>query len=113
MRTPEQTVQLQLDAYNAKDLALFLSAYSDDIQITRLPQTTPSITGKAALGQHYAQNRFNRPDLHAKLLNRMVIGNKVIDHEWITGLSAQPMQVAAAYEVKDGLISQAWFISAE
>jgi hypothetical protein len=43
----------------------------------------------------------------------MVLGTKVIDHERISGVRAQPFEVAAVYEVNDGLICNAWFYAAE
>ena len=111
--SPEAAVQHQLEAYNARDLARFLAVYSEDVRLYRLPATEPALVGKAALAEMYATQRFNLPDLHAELLNRMVIGNKVIDHERISGVREQPFEVAAVYEVIDGLIRNAWFYAAE
>jgi hypothetical protein len=110
---PETAVQHQLEAYNARDLARFLAVYAEDIRIYRPPATEPAVAGKAALGEMYATQRFNRPGLHAELLNRMVISNKVIDHERIGGVREQPFEVAAVYEVIDGLIRNAWFFGAD
>ena len=42
-----------------------------------------------------------------------MFGNKVIDHERIRGVREQPFEVAAVYEVIDGLICNAWFYAAE
>lgn len=109
--SPEAAVQHQLEAYDARDLARFLAVYSDDIRLYRLPATEPAIVGKAALAEMYATQRFNLPGLHAELVNRMVIGNKVIDHERISGVREQAFEVAAVYEVIDGLICTAWFFS--
>ena len=109
--SPEAAVQHQLEAYNARDLARFLAVYSEDVRLYRLPATEPALVGKAALAEMYATQRFNLPDLHAELLNRMVIGNKVIDHERISGVREQAFEVAAVYEVIDGLICTAWFFS--
>jgi hypothetical protein len=111
--SPEAAVQHQLEAYNARDLARFLAVYSDDIRLYRAPATEPAVVGKAALAEMYATQRFNLPGLHAELLNRMVIGNKVIDHERIGGVREQPFEVAAVYEVIDGLIRNAWFFGAD
>jgi hypothetical protein len=111
--TPEALVQEQLDAYNARDLQRFVACYADDVTVWRLPATEPSIRGRQALAAHYAANRFQRPNLHAELLNRMVMGNKVIDHERITGIAAEPMQAVAAYEVAGGLIQRVWFLAPE
>ena len=107
---PVPPVQRQLDAYNARDLASFVAQYADDVRVFRLPATEPALVGKAALADHYAKNRFNIPELHAKLVNRMVFGNKVIDQETITGIGPDSVDGAAVYEVRDGLITTVWFI---
>jgi hypothetical protein len=107
--TPEALVQAQLDAYNAHDLQAFVACYSDDIKIYRPPATEPALAGKAAFADFYATQRFNLPGLQAQVLNRMVLGNKVIDHERITGLGDAPLEAAAVYEVTGGMISTVWF----
>ena len=109
MSNPLDLVERQLAAYNARDLATFLTAFHDDVEVTRLPGTAPSIAGKAALGKFYAENRFNLPQLHAEIVNRMVLGNKVVDHERITGLRPGVVEAIAVYEVEGGLIRTVWF----
>ena len=112
-KDPGAVAQRQLDAYNARDLPRFLAEYSDDVRLYRPPAADPTIQGKAALAAHYASQRFNLPGLHAELVNRMVLGNKVIDHERVSGVREQPFEVAAVYEVVDGLICKAWFYAAD
>lgn len=107
--TPTAVVQRQVDAYNRRDLDAFMATYSDSARLFRMPATEASLSGKAQMRDFYANNRFNMPTLHAKVLQRMVIGNKVIDHECITGLQADPIEADAVYEVVDGLIQQVWF----
>lgn len=107
--SPETPVQRQLDAYNARDLQAFLANYTEDVRVFRPPAPEPIMSGKPALAAHHANNRFNLPALHAKLVNRIVIGNRVIDHEHVTGIDAGTIEVAAVYEVTDGLISSVWF----
>ncbi|WP_149195322.1 nuclear transport factor 2 family protein [Luteimonas suaedae] len=104
---PADFVQRQLDAYNDHDLARFLQAYTDDVLVYRLPGVAPVLRGKPALADHYRRHRFNLPGLHAELIDRMVFGNKVIDHERVTGLSDSPVEVAAI--TAEG-ISKVWFV---
>jgi hypothetical protein len=106
-------VQRQLDAYNDHDLARFVACYTDDVQLFRPPQAEPVMNGKAAMAAYYAEHRFKLPALHAELVNRMVLGNKVVDHERITGLRDQPFEAAVVFEVTGGLISKVWFFNAE
>jgi hypothetical protein len=113
MNAVEAVVQEQLDAYNARDLARFVAVYNDEVRLYRLPASEPALVGKTALAELYATQRFNLPGLHAELVNRMVFGNKVIDHERISGVRDLPFEVAAVYEVVDGLIRTAWFYASE
>jgi hypothetical protein len=108
---PVDVVQRQCDAYNAHDLQGFLATYSEAIQIYYLPAIKPALSGKAQLTQFYGTERFNRPDLHADIVNRIVLGNKVIDHERVWGIAESPIEGIAVYEVDDGLIHVVWFVS--
>ncbi len=108
---PEDFVQRQLDAYSARDLERFVHEYTEDVVVYRLPGGEPILAGKAALAEHYRANRFNLSALHAELVNRMVIGNKVIDHERVCGVQDTPMEVAAIYEVSPSGITKVWFLS--
>jgi hypothetical protein len=106
-------VQRQVEAYNDRDLNRFVSTYSEKITVFRMPSIEPSIVGKARLADFYATQRFNLPDLHAEIVNRIELGTKVIDHERVWGVRAEPIEVAAIYEVAGGLIQRVWFFSPE
>lgn len=116
MADPVDVVQRQFDAYNRHDLEGFLVNFHDAMKGYRMPAVEPSIVGKAALREFYATQRFNKPALKAELLHRIVLGNKVFDHERITGLTETPLEMVAVFEVTDldrgGLIQTAWFFSA-
>lgn len=109
MDAVEGPVQRQLDAYNARDLEPFVAEYSDDVVVFRPPASEPVIAGKSAFAEHYAKNRFNLPELHATVLNRIVSGSIVVDHEQVTGLPGGPREAVAVYQVKDGRIAAVWF----
>lgn len=104
-------VQRQLDAYNARDLDRFLVNFSDAITVFRLPSTEPSLVGKAAFAQFYATQRFNLPGLRADLVNRIVLGSKVIDHERIFGVRDTPLEMGVAYHVVGDTIERMWALA--
>jgi hypothetical protein len=49
----------------------------------------------------------------ADLLNRMALGNKVVDHERIYGLGDQPVEAVAVYKVENERIECVWLFPAE
>jgi hypothetical protein len=106
-------VQRQVEAYNARDLDRFVSTYSETIAIFRMPSTEPVISGKIELAKFYSTQRFNLPGLRAEIVNRIVLGNKVIDHERVWGVRDGPMEIAAVYEVAGELIERVWFFPPE
>lgn len=105
----ELPVAAQFAAYNAHDLEAFLVCFAEGFKGYRMPTESPSTVGKGALRTFYAEHRFNNPALRAELLSRTVMGNKVFDHEKIYGLSPEPIESMAVFEVEDGLIQTAWF----
>jgi hypothetical protein len=105
---PVDLVQEQLEAYNARDLDRFAAVYADSIRLYRMPTSEATTVGKEKFREVYA-SRFSSPNLHATIVNRMVLGNKVIDHERVVGIKETPVEVAAVYEIESGLIQKVWF----
>lgn len=104
----EQIVQQQLDAYNARDIDAFMNTYSDDIKLFNYPTELRS-EGQTTMRQGYASYFKNTKDLHCEIKKRIVIGNKVIDQEYITANGAN-FSAVAVYEVTNGKISKVTFL---
>ena len=105
---PATIVQRQLDAYNARDLDAVLATYAPDARQFAHPATLLAV-GAADMRERMAQ-RFAEPNLHARLLQRVVMGNIVIDHEEVTRTfpeGAGRVDMVAIYEVVDGKIQSA------
>ena len=111
--TAVEVVQRQVIAYNDRDLDRFVAEYSDAIVVHRLPAAEPALVGKARFAEFYATQRFNLPRLHAEIVNRIVLGNKVIDHERISGVKAAPFEIVVIYEIADNLIQRVWSLNPE
>ena len=109
MSNPIDAVQRQLDAYNAHDLERFIAQYSENVQVFRPPAVKAILSGKKALAEHYGANRFTLPSLHAEIVNRMVAGSVVVDHERITGLQEGVLEAIVVYQVDGHLIHSVWF----
>ncbi|GAB1594872.1 nuclear transport factor 2 family protein [Lysobacter claricitrinus] len=105
---PVAVVQRQLDAYNAHDLDAFMANYAVDAKVWRMPGSAPALDGADAIRVFYRDSRFNIPTLHADLVARTSLGNKVVDHERMSGLAATPTEALAVYEVVDGRIATVW-----
>lgn len=106
--SPEAAVQGQLDAYNARDLDRFLTFYADDVTGFRLGAAAAIFAGKAAMFDHYAAP-FQRLDVRAALVNRIIVGNKVFDHERLTGSDRPTFDAVVIFHVRGGLIDKVWF----
>ncbi len=108
--TPLAVVQAQLDAYNAKDIDALLQTYAADAEQFTLHGELLA-HGHDALRARYL-TRFAEPDLHAKLLSRIVIGNVVTDAELITRNFPEgpgTLEMLCVYEVVNGRIQKASF----
>ncbi len=111
--SPVEVVAQQTEAYNARDLQRFVAMYSEAVTVFRAPHAEPSIVGKAQLAAFYGAERFNKPGLRAEILNRMALGNKVIEHERVWGIGDSPMEVVAIYKVVGERIEQVLFITSD
>ncbi len=109
-KTPEDVVQQQVNAYNARDIEAFLATYSPRIKIFDHPNSL-LWSGLDEMREAYTPRFKNAPHLHCEIINRIILGNFVIDREKITGLpDDQVINAAVIYEVQEGLIQQTWFL---
>lgn len=107
---PVLPVQRQLDAYNARDIDAFMQYWADDCQYYEFPARLLASGAAEIRGRHIA--RFQEPNLFGTLLNRISMGNLVVDQEIVTRSFPDgpgEVDVVAIYEVADGKIAKAWF----
>jgi hypothetical protein len=83
--------------------------YAEDVCLYRMPHSELMLRGKQKIIEYYGGTAFKNPRLHAEVLSRQVIGNKVIDHERAAGIRPEPVEFMAVYEVNDDLIQAVWF----
>ncbi len=103
-------VQQQLEAYNARDIEAFMDCWAAECQCFLFPSQLIA-QGTAEIRARYVA-RFEEPNLHAKILARMIVGNLVIDHEHISRTFPDgpgEIDVIAMYEIDGGKIANAWF----
>jgi hypothetical protein len=104
----ERIVQLQLDAYNARDIDAFMATYTKNVKLYRYPNTLLS-EGQEQMRKDYLAWFKQTPDLRAFIKKRIIIDNKVIDEEQVTA-NGQVFNAVAIYEVENGKISKVTFI---
>ena len=109
--TPAEIVQRQLDAYYAQDLDAFCACFADDCVLGELNGAVTQ-RGKPAIRERYQTLFATYSGNHAELVNRVIVGNVVIDHEDISRSPAERINAAAIYTVKDGLIARVDFVRA-
>ena len=106
--SPRHIVDKQLEAYNNRDIEGFAATYSQDVELFNFPNQ-PIGKGRENLIHTYKAFFESTPDLHCEIKNRTVIGNKVIDEEYLT-MNGQNFSAVAIYEVENGKIAKVTFI---
>ncbi len=105
--SPEAIVQRQLNAYNARNYQGFIDTYSDDVELYNFPD---KLIGKGMDALKRYESFFaNTPNLYCEIKKRIILGNKVIDHENVRA-GNNILNAIAVYEVKNGKIAKVTFI---
>jgi hypothetical protein len=106
----EAIAQAQLDAYNAQDLDAHCAHFADDVVVAGLNGDVAR-TGIDAYRAWYEKPPSREfPKNKAQLLNRIVVGSNVIDHERVDRGNGDPVfEVAAIYTFKGDKIARVDF----
>jgi hypothetical protein len=109
----EKLAQEQLDAYNNRDVEAFILPYAENVKVFNFPDQL-LYEGRDEMYGLYGRMFSRTPDLHCKLVNRIVLGNTVIDQEEVTIRKEEPpMRAIAIYKIVDGKIAEVYFIREE
>jgi hypothetical protein len=102
-------VQAQLDAYNAQDLDAYCSYFADDIVVADLNGAVTT-QGLATYRSNYDAVFKKFPENKVELLNRMVLGSTIMDHEKVVrSPGGDTFEVIAIYTLADGKIARVDF----
>jgi hypothetical protein len=107
--SPVDLVQGQFDAYNLQDLEAHCAFFADDVVVADLNGDV-TIRGIEAYRAKYVQVFADFPQNRAELLNRIAVGNTVVDHERVSRTPAgETFQVIAIYTIAGGKIARVDF----
>ncbi|WP_439132456.1 nuclear transport factor 2 family protein [Polaribacter sp.] len=106
--SPEYLATAQLKGYNSRDIDAFLKPFAKDVKVYRFPNTL-NYQGLDKMRKNYTSFFKNTPDLHCKILKRIVFKDKVIDHEWVT-VNGKTFKAVAIYTMKNGKIASVTFM---
>lgn len=104
--TPTEIVQAQLDIYNDHDAERLAACYAEDCVFADLAGNV-TLQGRAAVRDRFSKTFTDHPKNKAWSVNRIAVGNIVVDHE--VGERApggERFELVAVYTVKDGKIAR-------
>ena len=107
--TPLTLVQLQLNAYNARDVDAFIAAYADDAELYQFPDKLIG-KGKDAMRKAYSAIFSSSPNLHCEIKERIIQGNTIIDKETISGIGKNKVEGTSIYQIENNKIKKVYII---
>lgn len=108
--SPASIIQKQVDAYNARNIDSFVACHSHQVRLFTFGESKPFCDNIQHLREIYRDIFDNSPELHSQIINRIEMGDTIIDHELISGRKGvEPFEMFAIYEVEHGLIIRAYF----
>jgi len=108
-RSALDTVQAQLDAFNAHDLDAFVATYADDAVVTGV--APEPLVGSAAIRAFY-EPRLQDPELSCVIDTSVLFGSRwVVAQEQVINAGVAT-ETIATFDVVDGVISRASMLKA-
>jgi len=95
-------------AYEAHDLEAFLALYSPTAQVQLEDGTV--MRGRRSLREYY-RPRFEAGQCKTEVVQRMLVGEWVVEQSIVHGSDQSPAQTIGLYRVQDGLIVEVRFLS--
>ena len=109
--TAESLIKKKVIAYNTRNLEDFINCHHQDVALYNFGDKTPFTKGREELRAIYKEVFDNSPKLHTEVIQRMVLGNTVIDNEIVTGRKGiDRLKIIAIYQVEGKYIVRASFI---
>lgn len=100
----EAIIQQQLEAFNTKNMDAFVETFDSEVEAYDFPNKI-YVQGKKQLQTVFSDFFAQTPDLHCDIKNRIIIGNVVIDEEYLT-VNGDNFNAIVIYEIENGKISK-------
>jgi uncharacterized protein (TIGR02246 family) len=95
-----------VDAYNALDARAFADFFTEDAICYEHPNEIAQ-NGREDIFAFYKGRFTEFPQNQTEVLHRIVLGNRIIDHERVhRSPDAEPFEAVAIYEMENGLIKR-------
>jgi len=106
--SPAKIIQKQVKAFNGRDLDGFVSCFADDVVVSRFPNEK-MYQGNSKMKDNYERFFENVKSSSVEVVNRIILGNTIIDEE-ITKVDGRDGHQVAIYQVENGLITSMTFV---
>lgn len=110
-QTPEELANAQLEAYNNRDIEAFLVPYSDTVKVYNEKKEL-LYQGKETMRTQYGAMFERTPDLNCTLVNRIAVGNTVIEHEEVV-FGGRKIYAIVMYRIAKNKIQEVHFLGRE
>ena len=105
-----EIVDIQIKAFNDKNLSTFLNCYSDEIVVSMLETGDILTSGKEELRKAMQASFETKPKATTVVMERILQKDLVINLEKILHyLENKIVKVVSVYEVKEDKITRLWF----
>lgn len=99
-----------VDAYNSGNARGFADLFSVDVTVYEFPNALVQ-QSREEIYEFYDDLFSKFPENRTEVLHRIIIGNRVIDHERVRRANdAEPFEVLTIYELQDGEIKRLDFV---
>ncbi len=100
----EVALKDQLEVYNFRNLSAYASYFIDNIEIVDYADDL-TLSGKEAVSKFYGDFFEKAKELEKEVVNRIVIGNIIIDEEIVT-IGTGQFRSIVVYEMSNGMIKR-------
>jgi hypothetical protein len=110
--SPSEIVDASVVAFNAHDAHAFAAYFARHVNLVEHPSRTKA-SSRAELKQIYTQLFANSPHIRTTVVQRLIVGNRVVDHERVQrSPDTASFDVVVINEIKDGRIEKLYELPA-